>query len=103
MNTTLIHKDIDVEKDERKFMLTTIDNPFNPFTQYESWYAFDTSNRFIPELGSYYATNCTAYQARIAYTSPDMTDQENEAIIDAAIEEIIRLDPFGIYTKAYEP
>lgn len=101
MPTTTDDK-VNVEKDERSFMLTTIDNPFDPFTDYDRWYSFDTSNRFIPQLGSYYATNCTAYQARIAYTSPDLTDQENEMIINNAIEEIIRLDPFGIYTKAYE-
>lgn len=89
--------------DARKFMLTTKDNPFNPFTQYDLWYAFDTSRRFIPELNGVYATCCSAYQARIAVTSDDLTDEENNEIIDEAIEEIIRLDPFGIYTKAYEP
>ena len=84
---------VNVNKDERPFMLTTKDNPFNPFVDYDSWYAFDSQKGYhSPE-----------YQARIAYTSFDLTDEENEAIINQAIEDIIRLDPFDIYTKAYKP
>ena len=41
------------------FMITTIDNPFNPFTQYDEWLAFD-------EQMGYYTNN---YLARIANTS----------------------------------
>ena len=39
----------------------------------------------------------------ICDSSLDLSDEENESIINQAIEDIIRLDPFGIYTKAYEP
>ena len=31
---------------ESEYMLTTIDNPFNPFTNFDDWYAFDTSKGY---------------------------------------------------------
>ena len=86
-----------VEKDDREFMLTTEDNPFDPWTQYDDWYAFDRDKGY----------NSPAYQARIAFTSDDLSDEENDQIIDDAIEEIIRIDKqygFNIgYKKAYKP
>jgi hypothetical protein len=88
---------VDVNKDERDFMLTTKDNPFNPWTQYDDWYAYDRDKGY----------NSPSYQARIAVTSDDLSDEENDLIINDAIEEIIRIDQqygFNVgYTKAYKP
>lgn len=70
-------------------MLTTIDNPYNPFTQFDEWYAFDHSKGYF---------SCE-YLARIAVTSNEMSDEEvNEAINDA-INEIIYNNPLLIYQK----
>ncbi len=85
------------ELDRDDFMLTTKDNPFNPFTQYDDWYAFDRDKGYhTPE-----------YQARIAKTSFDLTDAENDRLINQAIEDIIRIDQqYGInigYMKVYRP
>jgi hypothetical protein len=84
-----------LEKDEREFMLTTKDNPFNPWTDYDDWYAFDRDKGY----------HSPSYQARIAFTSDDLSDEENDQIINQAIEDIIRLDKYiGVgYTKAYKP
>lgn len=81
--------------DKRDFMLTTKDNPYNPWTNYDEWFAYDMMKGY----------NSPAYQARIAYTSFDLSDEENDQIINDAIEDIIRLDKFiGVgYTKAYKP
>lgn len=73
-------------------LLTTIDNPYNPFTQNDAWLAFDRSK-------GYYTYE---YLARIAKTSSVLNDAQNDAIIDAAINEIIALNPLGIYKKVYE-
>ncbi len=73
-------------------MLTTIDNPFNPFTQFDNWFSFDES------LGYH---SCS-YLARIAKTSNDLSDEDYEMEVEDAIDEIIELDPFGIYKKVYE-
>ena len=85
-----------IEKtDERDFMLTTKDNPYNPWTEYDSWYAYDHEKGY----------DSPSYQARIAVTSDQLSDEENDQIINQAIEDIIRLDKFiGVgYTKAYKP
>ena len=76
---------------ESEFVLTTKDNPYDPFTQWDEWYTFDETKGYC---------SC-GYLSRIANTSPDMSDEWNEQEIKRAIEEIILLDPFGIYTKAY--
>ena len=86
-----------------EYMLTTKDNPYDPYTQFDMWYGFDTSKRIIPEIDPNvpYSTDSCAYLARIAITSDDFTEEENAQERQRAIDEIIRLDPFGIYKKAY--
>lgn len=86
----------EVISERREFMLTTKDNPYNPYTQHDFWQAFDHQKGYYSE----------EYLARIAVPSFDLTDEENEYIIDRAIEEIIRIDEEYIglgYTKAYKP
>ena len=70
-------------------MLTTIDNPFNPHTQFDEWNAFDVSMGY----------NTCAYLARIAKISHELSDADQEAAIDAAITEIIQLNINGKYRR----
>lgn len=70
-------------------MLTTLDNPFNPFEDFKSWFFFDV------EKGYY---TC-AYLGRIVNLSDDMTQKEENEEIERAIDEIISLNPLGIYVK----
>lgn len=74
---------------ETKCMLTTFDNPFDPFEQFDSWFLFDVEKGY----------NSCAYLARIAKTSDQFTDQENEKEIESAIDEIIKYDFMNIYKK----
>lgn len=73
-------------------MLTTIDNPFDPFTQFEDWYAFDVEKGY----------NTCAYLARIAKTSDELSPQDEELAIQLAIDEIVKLNILGIYKKKYK-
>ena len=75
--------------EQQRFMLTTIDNPFNPFEDFDSWLQFDI------EKGYY---SCS-YLARIAKTSDQLSDYENNLEIERAIDEIIKLDFLNIYKK----
>lgn len=70
-------------------MLTTIDNPYDPFTQYEEWDAYDQ------QMGYY---SCS-YLARVAYISDDLSRADKAKIIEEAIDEIIQYDVVGIYKK----
>jgi hypothetical protein len=69
--------------------LTTFDNPFNPFTEFTSWFMFDTENGY----------NSCAYLGRIAKTSDQLTEEENDKEVERAIDEIIFLDFRNIYRK----
>ena len=73
----------------RRVMLTTIDNPYNPLTDFDSWLRYDN------DMG--YGTCC--YLARIGKFSDELTDDENEEEQERAINEIIKYDPFNLYKK----
>ena len=72
-----------------KCMLTTFDNPYDPFEQFTSWFLFDVEKGY----------DSCSYLGRIARTSEQLSDEENEAEIERAIDEIIKYDPFNIYKK----
>lgn len=74
----------------KECMLTTIDNPFDPFEQFTSWLMFDIEKGY----------NSCSYLARIVNLSDDMTQKEMDEEIDRAIDEIVTLNPLGIYIKA---
>ena len=68
-------------------MLTTFDNPFDPFEQFTSWFLFDTEKGY----------NSCSYLARIARTSDQFTEEENDKEVERAIDEIIKYDFRNIY------
>jgi hypothetical protein len=70
-------------------MLTTTDNPFDPFTQFDLWFAFDTQKGY----------GTCGYLDRIARTSDALSDSENRSAIIAAIDEIIEMDSSNLYKK----
>lgn len=72
-----------------KVALTTVDNPFDPFEQFTSWLLFDKEKGY----------NTCEYLARIAHTSDQLSDEENDAEVERAIDEIIKYDIFDIYKK----
>lgn len=73
----------------KEHMLTTIDNPFNPFTQFDEWSAFDESK-------GYYTC---AYLARITKSSDELSEADEALAIESAIDEIVNLNVLGIYKK----
>lgn len=69
--------------------LTTKDNPFDPFTQFNEWYNFDIDKGY----------NSCGYLDRIANTSDQLSDEENACEIERAIDEIIKYDFMNNYKK----
>ena len=70
-------------------MLTTIDNPYNPFEQFDLWLLFDKEKGY----------NTCEYLARIVNLTNDMSEKEIDVATNRAIDDIIVNDPFGIYKK----
>ena len=76
-----------------KVMLSTIDNPFNPFEDFNSWFLFDVEKGY----------NSCSYLARIAKTSNEFTEEEEAEEIEKAIDEIIQYDFMNLYIKVKQP
>lgn len=72
-----------------QYMLTTIDNPYDPSTQFDEWFNFDTQKGY----------NSCAYLARVAKLNSTMTDIEQTLETELAIDQIVKFDPLGIYIK----
>ena len=73
-------------------MLTTIDNPFDPFTQFDEWFAYDEAKDY----------HTCAYLARIVKSSDELSQPDEELAIESAIDEIVSLNILGIYRKVTE-
>lgn len=69
--------------------LTTIDNPFDPFTQFDDWFVYDVGQGY----------NSCGLLARVSNTTPDLTEDEYNQEVERAIDEIVRNDFRDIYIK----
>lgn len=72
-----------------RYALTTIDNPYDPFKDFTSWFLFDEEKGY----------HSCAYLGRIARTSDELSDEENDSEVERAIDEIIKYDFQNIYKK----
>jgi hypothetical protein len=70
-------------------MLTTFDNPYDPFTQYDDWYAFDMRMGY----------HTPGLLARIAVTSDELSEADQSLAIEHAIDEIILENVSGMHRK----
>ena len=73
---------------ERRVNITTVDNPYDPFKDFDKWFVYDVVEGY----------NSCGYLARIARTSEQLTEAENLNEIERAIDEIVRLNP-TLYKK----
>lgn len=64
----------------KRIMLTTEDNPYDPFENFEEWLMFDKTQGYH---------TCERLD-RIAYTSDQLSDSENENAIEEAMNELIK-------------
>ena len=71
------------------FMLSTIDNPYDPFEQFASWLLFDKEKGY----------NSSERLDRIAKVTDDMTDNEINEELELAIDEIIKYDFMNVFIK----
>lgn len=71
------------------YMLTTIDNPYDPFDQFPNWLLYDTLHGY----------NTCGYLARVANITDDLSQKEECEEINRAIDQIIADDFMNIYKK----
>lgn len=77
---------------ENKCMLTTLDNPFNPFVDFSSWYMFDCEKNH----------NTSSRLARIAILDSEMSQQERDEEMERAMNLIVKHDLEDLYVKGTE-
>lgn len=74
-------------------MLTTVDNPYDPFTQYDEWSQFDqAAGYYTPQL-----------LARVAYTSYELSETDEDLAIEDAIDEVVKYNVSGVHRKVAAP
>ena len=74
---------------DTEVMLTTFDNPYDPFDEFVSWFLFDVGK-------GYYTCNLLA---RIAKSSEEFSNVEEKEETERAIDQIINYDFLNIYKK----
>jgi len=72
-----------------EYMLSTIDNPYNPFTNFDDWFAYDERQGY----------HTLAYLARVTYQSNELSETDQNVEYNRAIEEVVQLNISGRYIK----
>lgn len=72
-----------------EYMLSTTDNPFSPFTQFDDWYGFDESHGY----------HSSALLARILVSSDDLSEADQAQARQDAIDEIVKYNVLGVSRK----
>ena len=72
-----------------EFMLTTVDNPFDPFTRFDEWLEYDMSMGY----------NTSAFLARVAKVSDDLSEPDQAKAVQDAIDEIVSENVSGMWRK----
>lgn len=70
-------------------MLTTKDNPYDPFDDFDQWFMYDIQKGY----------NTCALLARIVRQSDSLSVEENEEESVRAMDWIIQFDPLGVFVK----
>ena len=70
-------------------MLTTVDNPYDPFTQFDEWYQYDQRMGY----------DTSGFLARIVKTSDELSEADQDVAIENAIDEIVEYNVLGLYRK----
>lgn len=76
-----------IEIEDSDIMLTTVDNPFNPFTRFREWLAYDMNMGY----------NTPSYLARVCKFSYELSDADQSQAICDAIREIATENVNGLY------
>jgi hypothetical protein len=74
-------------------MLSTSDNPHNPWTEFDRWRTWDEQSGY----------HTLSYLARITRTSNELSELDESQAIDIAIQEILDENITGMYVRIPMP
>lgn len=77
----------------KQHMLTTVDNPYNPHTQFDQWNAWDQQSGY----------HTLAFLGRVVHLGLGLSEADENVAIENAIEEIVRENVTGVYRKVASP
>ena len=75
-------------------MLTTIDNPYNPFDNFDQWYMFDEMQARRENRPT-----CCGYLARVYLGPDDVSENEFNQVMNDVVDEICKLNLSGKFKK----
>lgn len=72
-----------------RYALTTVDNPYDPFDQFDEWLEYDRSSGY----------DTTDYLGRIVLYSDELSENDQADAVSQAIDEIILEHGDTLYRK----
>lgn len=75
------------------YMLTTVDNPYSYFTEFDQWYVFDTQS----------GHHTLSLLARVTRSSDELSELDQSQAIDEGISMILTEDVSEKYLKVSGP
>lgn len=76
---------------KQEFKITTFDNPFSPFTQFDEWYTFDTQ----------YGYDTIGLLSRMMMSSNQLSVDDQKRILENTIFDLVKMFP-NIYKIVLE-
>ena len=71
-----------------EYALTTLDNPYSPFTEFGQWLSFDIAKGY---------DTCGLIARQMPLDYDDYDDELKELLRQTALDTIVELNPLGIH------
>ena len=70
-------------KKSKEFKITTFDNPFSPFTQFDEWYTFDIQKGY----------DTLGILDRMTLSSRNLSESDQQRILEDSIFNLVKMFP----------
>jgi len=74
------------------YMLTTFDNPYDPFSQFDEWFQWDVAAGY----------HTASFLGAVLASSFELSEADQERAVQDAIDEIVRENISGMHRKVSE-